>query len=259
MSILSKKKCARYRKRILDISQSVSALHIGGAFSCVEILEVIFNKFLNKKKLYKNFVLSKGHASILHYVILEDLGLIKKKDLNDYCKPWGKLGVHPNIKINGINVATGSLGHGLAIACGMAYAAPNENFFVVISDGELQEGSTWEAIITISSLKLKNLILVIDNNDLQSSENMSETHPNIYPIDKKIKHFNWQTKVINGHKTSEIFDSIKNKDKKKPLAIIAKTIKGYPISFMSGNPIWHYRSPNKNEYTKAIKELKNER
>ena len=141
----------------------------------------------------------------------------------------------------------------------MAYTTPNENFFVVISDGELQEGSTWEAIITISSLKLKNLILVIDNNDLQSSENMSDTHPDIYPIDKKLKYFNWQTKVINGHKTSEIFNSIKNKDKKKPLAIIAKTIKGYPISFMSGSPIWHYRSPNKNEYIKAIEELKNER
>lgn len=257
--ILSKKRCLKYRKKILEISQSVSALHIGGAFSCVEILDVILNIFLKKKKEKENFVLSKGHASILHYVILEDTGLISTKKLMSYCTKNGTLGVHPDIKTNGINVATGSLGHGLAIVCGMAYASPNQLFFIVISDGELQEGSTWEAIITISSLKVKNLIMIIDNNDFQSSERMSYTHEYIYPIDEKIKSFNWKTSVINGHNTSEILNSILKKDKNKPLAIIAKTIKGYPISFMKNNPIWHYRSPNKIEYMTAMKELKNER
>ena len=252
-------KSSKLRKRILEISSKVSALHIGGSFSSVEILQVIFYSFLFRKNKYKNFILSKGHASILHYVILEDLGILKKKDLESYCTKDGLLGVHPNIKTKGINVATGSLGHGLGIACGMAYACPKEIFFVVMSDGELQEGSVWEAVISISSLNLKNLIVIIDNNDFQSSERMSDTHPSLYPIDKKFKSFGWQTINVNGHNSMEIYNSIKKKNKKKPLVIVAKTIKGYPISFMKNNPIWHYRSPDQAELKIALKEINNEK
>ena len=117
----SKLRCKNYRKRILDLSQKVSALHIGGSFSCAEILDVLFN-FLMTKAEKKCFILSKGHASILQYVILESQRIIKLKDIENYCKNNGFLGVHPDIGNPGINASTGSLGHGLGMAAGMAIA-----------------------------------------------------------------------------------------------------------------------------------------
>lgn len=250
----SLERCKQYRKKILEISQNVSAVHIGGAFSSTEILEIIFNYFLNniEKKL---FILSKGHASILQYVILESKKIIKRKALQLYCKKGGTLGVHAEITTKGINASTGSLGHGLGIAAGFALAEKKSIVYIVISDGELQEGSTWEAIMLIPSLKLNNVVLVVDNNNLQSLEKTSKSHPNLYPIDKKFQSFGWASEICDGHNSSEIFKKIKNRNKKKPFALIAKTIKGYPISFMRNKPIWHYKSPNKNEFEIAIKEL----
>jgi len=248
-------RCKQYRRNILRISQKVSALHIGGSFSCTEILEVIYNYFLNslEKKL---FILSKGHASILQYVILESKKIIKRSELDLYCKKNGSLGVHAEVTTKGINASTGSLGHGLAMAGGFALAEKRSKVFVVISDGELQEGSTWEAIMLIPALKLNNVILVVDNNNLQSLEKTSKSHPNLYPIEKKFQSFGWHSEICNGHNSNDIFNKIKNKNKNKPFALIAKTIKGYPISFMRHKPIWHYKSPNKNEFMAAMSELK---
>lgn len=252
----SRQRCTLYRKRILEISQNVSALHIGGSFSSVEIIEVIFNYFLNKEEK-KCFILSKGHASILHYVVLENQKILKKKHLDLYCKKGGFLGVHPDIGNPGINASTGSLGHGLGIVSGIALSEKNNNkkIFSILSDGELQEGSTWEAVMLIPSLKLKNVIIIIDNNNLQSLEQVSKTHPNLYPMEEKFKNFGWQSLTCDGHNSKEIYNKIKNKNLNKPLALIAKTIKGYPISFMKNVPNWHYRSPNKLELEMAIKEL----
>ena len=256
---LTKKRCSIYRIRILEISQKVSALHLGGSFSCTEILDILFNKIMTKieKKL---FILSKGHASILQYVILESQKTLSKFQVNNYCKKKGFLGVHPDRGNPGINASTGSLGHGLAMATGIALAErkTNNRIFVVLSDGELQEGSTWEAIISIGALKLNNLVAIIDNNNLQSLEKMNESHPNIYPIEEKIKSFGWNALSCNGHNSSQLFKIINQKKENKPLAIIAKTTKGYPLS-MFKDPIWHYRSPNNEQYLKAIKELKNEK
>jgi transketolase len=252
----SKKRCKIFRKRILDLSQKVSALHIGGSFSCTEIMDLIFNILSNKKE--KNlFVLSKGHASILQYVILEYLGIIKKRDIENYCKKSGFLGVHPDIGNPGINASTGSLGHGLGMVAGIAIAEKNTNNHVysVLSDGELQEGSTWEAIMLIPSLRLNNVIIFIDNNNLQSLEETSKSHPNLYPIEEKFKSFGWQSFRCDGHNTKKLYQLIKNRKKNKPLAIIAETIKGYPVSFMMNKPIWHYKSPDQDEYKKAMVEI----
>ncbi len=251
----SKQRCKKFRKRILDLSQKVSALHIGGSFSSTEIMDLIYFTLM-KKNERDSFILSKGHASILHYVILEHLKILKKKDLENYCKPQGFLGVHPDIGNPGINASTGSLGHGLSMAAGIAIANMNskKKTYVIISDGELQEGSTWEAIISIGALKLKNLILFVDNNDLNSSEKMSDTHPNLYPIDKKLKSFGWDAGICNGHDYSKMLNIIAKRDKRKPFALIAKTKKGYPIKFMN-DAIWHYRSPTKKEYNQAIDEI----
>ena len=252
----SKKRCKFFRKRILDLSQKVSALHIGGSFSCTEIMDLIFNILSNKKER-SLFILSKGHASILQYVILEYLGIINKKDMENYCKKNGFLGVHPDIGNPGINASTGSLGHGLGMLAGIAVAEKNtnNNIYSILSDGELQEGSTWEAIMLIPSLKLNNVIIFIDNNNLQSLEKTSKSHPVLYPIEEKFKSFGWQSFKCNGHNIKKLYQLVKNKKRNKPLAIIAETIKGYPVSFMMHKPIWHYKSPDKNEYKKAINEI----
>jgi transketolase len=252
----SKERCKIFRKRILHLSQKVSALHIGGAFSCTEIMDLIFNILSNKKE--KNlFILSKGHAAILQYVILEYLGIIKKKDVENYCTKNSFLGVHPDIGNPGINASTGSLGHGLGMAAGIAIAEnkTKNTIYSILSDGELQEGSTWEAIMLIPSLKLNNVIIFIDNNNLQSLEQISKSHPSLYPIEKKFESFGWQSLKCDGHNIKKLYQLVKNRRKNKPLAIIAETIKGYPISFMMNKPIWHYKSPDKLEYKKAINEI----
>lgn len=248
----SKERCKNYRKKILDLSQKVPALHIGGAFSSVEIVDTIFN---NLKKKKDKFILSKGHAGILQYVVLNDLGLISNKTLFDYCTKDGILGVHPDYGNPGIEASTGSLGHGLAIAAGLAYKEKNKNIYVLLSDGELQEGSVWEATLLISSLKINNIIIVVDNNGLQSSTWAKDTHPTLNPLQKKFLSFGWDSKTCNGHKSLEILNKISKRSRSKPFALIANTFKGFPISFMKNQPIWHYRSPTKEEYIKALNEL----
>jgi transketolase len=250
----SKIRCLNYRKELLEMSQKVSAIHLGGTFSSIEILDVIYN-VLMKKNERCNFIMSKGHCSALQYVILRDLGIIKKKDIENYSKSKGKFGVHPEIKNKGINASTGSLGQGLAIAAGFALSDRSKNVFVVLSDGELQEGSTWEAIMAISNLNLRNVIAVVDNNDFQSLDRTSISYPSVYPIDVKFKNFGWDSNICNGHNIEEIVKAITNKDKKRPFCLVAKTIKGFPISFMKNNPIWHYRSPTKVEFKVAMREL----
>tara|TARA_B100000315_G_C14417365_1_gene513852 strand:+ start:106 stop:897 length:792 start_codon:yes stop_codon:yes gene_type:complete len=252
----SKTRCKKYRKKILEISQNVKALHIGGSFSSVEIIDCIYN--ILKKKNDK-FILSKGHAGILQYVILNDLGIIKSSDLNNYQKKNGFLGVHPDYGNPGIMASTGSLGHGLGIVAGMALASLNKKkyYYILLSDGELQEGSIWESALIISSLKLNNIIVIVDNNGLQSSTWAKDTHPTLNPIDKKFASFGWEVAKCNGHDSKDICRKIKSKSSNKPFALIAKTEKGYPISFMKNVPEWHYKSPNKQEYLKAIKEINN--
>tara|TARA_Y100000389_G_scaffold194422_1_gene224389 strand:- start:132 stop:893 length:762 start_codon:yes stop_codon:yes gene_type:complete len=248
-----KKNCKLIREKILELSKKVSALHIGGSFSSVELIERVYFKL---KKKNDTFILSKGHAGILLYVVLNILGKIDNKNLNLYCNKKGKLGVHPDYKNFGISASTGSLGHGLGIAAGMALGELNtkNKIFVLISDGELHEGSVWESILFISSKKLNNIILIIDNNNLQSSTKTTDTHPSLYPIDKKLKAFGWDVKNCDGHSSQEIEKKI-NLKSKKPFALVAKTIKGYPVSFMKNQPEWHYRSPNKKELEKALKEI----
>ena len=242
-----------YRKKLLKISQSVSALHVGGSFSCFEILNTIFNIFMRKNKV--NFILSKGHAGIALYIVLNNMKIISNKDISMYCKKNGKLGVHPEIKTAGVLASTGSLGHGLGISSGIAIKEPNKICFVVMSDGELMEGSVWENALIISSLNLRNIVVIVDFNGLQSATFNKNTHKTLTPIKKKFISFGWASDYCNGHSIIELEKKIKNRPKNKPYALIAKTIKGYPVSFMMNKPIWHYRSPNKEEFLKALKEI----
>jgi transketolase len=256
-------RCKRYRRRILDMSQNVSALHIGGAFSCTEIVDNIYNELMRPAAPTGQspdvFLMSKGHGCMIQYVILEDKGVLSRADLDAYCTPKGRLGVHPDYGNPGIEASTGALGHGLSMAVGMALAERGHGrdgiIYTVLSDGEIQEGSSWEAILMGSSLKLTNIVAFIDNNDFQSLGRTSETHPTFYPLVDKLRAFGWESIEIDGHDPRAIYDAVIGRSRKKPLIVVAKTTKGKGVSYMENVPLWHYRSPNKDEYQQAIREL----
>jgi transketolase len=258
----AQQRCRRSRRRILDISQQVSALHIGSAYSCTEIVDCIYYGLMRRNgdnTSPDTFLMSKGHGCMIQYVILEDLGILSRADLDAYCTPKGRLGVHPDIGNPGIVAATGSLGHGLSMVCGMALAEKARKsdgvIYTVLSDGEVQEGSTWEATMMASSLGLGNIVAVIDNNDFQSLGRTSETHPSFYPLVEKYLAFGWESVEVDGHDSRAIFEAISNRSGAKPFMLVAKTTKGKGVSYMENVPIWHYRAPNKDEYRKAVDEL----
>jgi transketolase len=203
--------------------------------------------------------MSKGHGCMIQYVTLAELGILSEKDLDEYCTPQGILGCHPDYGHPGIEASTGSLGHGVGMAVGMALAAKAKKedsvVYVVLSDGEIQEGSTWEALMMATSLGCNNLVAVIDNNDFQSLGRTSETHPSFYPLADKLIAFGWETVELDGHDAEAIYEAIHGRSGSKPLMVIAKTTKGKPISYMENVPVWHYRSPNIEEYQQALGEL----
>ena len=257
----ARRRCTAYRKRILDVSQQVGALHIAAAYSCAEIVDVIYHGLMRRNGANSpdTFLMSKGHGCMIQYVILEHLGVLSRADLDKYCKTGGQLGCHPDYGVPGIEASTGSLGHGLSMAVGMAYAeriaGRDGTIYTVLSDGELQEGSTWEATMMGSSLGLKNLVMFVDNNDFQSLGRTSETHPSFYPVVEKFQAFGWETIEVQGHDSGALFEAVTGAKGGKPLMIVAKTTKGKGVSYMENVPIWHYRSPNKDEYKKALEEL----
>jgi transketolase len=259
---LARERCRRYRRRILDISQQVSAIHIGSAYSCTEIVDVIYNGLIRHGadgRSPDTFLMSKGHGCMIQYVILEEKGVLTRGDLDAYCTPEGRLGVHPDYGNPGIVAATGSLGHGLSMVCGMALAEKGRRtegvIYTVLSDGEVQEGSTWEAAMMASSLKLDNVVAVIDNNDFQSLGRTSETHPSFYPLLDKFRAFGWEAVEVPGHDSRAIFEAVTGRSGGKPFMLVARTTKGKGVSYMENVPIWHYRSPNKDEYRRAVEEL----
>jgi len=255
-------RCLSYRKRILEISQQVSALHVAPAFSCTEIVDIIYNELMsweNNTVSPDVFLMSKGHGCMIQYVILEERGILSRQDLDLYCKPEGRLGAHPDYGLPGIAASTGSLGHGMGISVGMAYAEKlqkrNGRVFLVLSDGECQEGSTWEGAMMAGNLKLDNLIAYVDMNDFSGLERMSEGHPAFHPLLDKFKSFGWNGVEVGGHSAEELFSAVQDREAGKPFIVIGKTVKGKGVSYMENVPIWHYRSPNQEEYKQALAEL----
>jgi transketolase len=258
----ARRRCLTYRRRILDISQQVGALHIAPAFSCTEITDLLYNTVMRREANgdYRDvFLMSKGHGCMIQYVILEEQGVLSRQDLDTYCKPNGRLGAHPDYETPGIAASTGSLGHGLGIATGQAYAEKLKNtdalIYCVLSDGEFQEGSTWEAMMMAANLKLDNLIALMDFNDFGGLERMSEGHQAFYPLVPKAEAFGWESVEVEGHDEAAMYEAIANRRGGRPLLVVCRTVKGKGISFMENVPIWHYRSPNKEEYQQGLKEL----
>lgn len=261
--------CNKTRINILKMVHNAASGHIGGAFSGVEILNVLFNKSLNIPVDWKKsedfetrdrFILSKGHASALLYSVLSQKGFFPEEELMTFRKLGSRLQGHPCCReLDGIEVSTGSLGQGLSVGCGIALGLKLDknpaNVVVYLGDGELQEGSVWEAFMQISHRKLDNIIAIIDRNGLQI-DGETENVTTLNPLDKKLEAFGWQVETIDGHDLNAIYEAVeKGKKADKPFAIIANTIKGKGVSFMENNAGWHGKAPNDEQFEQALAEL----
>lgn len=255
----------KVRRSILNMNHYSNASHSGSALSVVEILTVLYFKYLNvdpadpKKDERDRFILSKGHASTALYAVLAEKGFFDKSVLDKFYIDGGIIPGHLDMEaVPGIDCSAGSLGHGLSVGTGMAiaykYKKSDSKVIVLISDGELNEGSIWEPLLLAPHLNLDNLTVIIDYNKIQSFGITNEVI-NLEPLDQKLKAFNWEVLEINGHDFEEIENALITKSD-KPRLIIAHTVKGKGVSFMENKLEWHYRSPNKELLEQALAELK---
>ena len=256
------------RKNILDMAVSAgsSSAHFGGALSITEIISTLFSYQMNIDKKNPNwedrdrFILSKGHACLAYYSALCEIGYISKEELKTFEKDDTNLLGHPVINKNlGIDFSNGSLGMGLSIGIGLAISSKKKkkkfNVYVVIGDGECNEGSVWEAAMAAPNFKLNNLYAIIDKNNFQQTGSNNEIM-NVESLKDKWSSFGWHTSEVDGHNIQELINFFNKSDKiSKPKAIIANTIKGKGFSFSENNNDWHHSVLNKSFYEKAIKEL----
>lgn len=265
-----KKSALNVRRNIVKMVHSAKSGHPGGSLSGADILTVLYQKCLNipsdwdKSSDFANrdrFILSKGHASPLLYSILAEHGLIKEEELKTFRKMGSKLQGHPSKGyIAGVEASTGSLGQGLSLGCGIAMGLKLDknpaNVVVYMGDGELQEGSCWEAFMQAAHRNLDNLIAIIDRNKLQI-DGCTENVMSLGDVAEKIKSFGWEVVEIDGHNFNEIYNAIEiAKKANKPFAIVAKTIKGKGVSFMENQAGWHGKAPNDEQLAQALEELK---
>jgi len=259
-------KSVRYRLALLKYIKMAGAGHTGGDLSCVDILNVLYNDVMNVSPVnfHNNnrdrYIQSKGHAVEILYVVLAERGFFPESDLMTIGKYKSPYIGHPTRKVNGIEFNTGALGHGLAISSGIALSGKKDKasyrVFTLIGDGELAEGSNWEAAMLAAHYKLDNLVAILDHNTLQITGRTTEVC-SPYPIDEKWKAFGWNVIAADGHNITELRKVLNEVPtvKDKPTLIIANTIKGKGISFMEDVKKWHHRVPSDEEYDKAVKEL----
>lgn len=264
--IYLKDKSKIIRRQTFDMVINANKGHLGGSLSCVEILVTLYYgdilEFDLKNPKWENrdiFIMSKGHANNSLYVILADLGFFPVSELNNFSKTGCILGQHCDTLVPGIEVNSGSLGHGLGIASGIALGYKldkrDPHIFVLLGDGECQEGSIWEAAMLAAHHKLDNLVAIIDRNGL-SSEDFTENTSKLEPLKDKFEAFGWRVKVIDGHSIEEILEAIEYRYLRgKPLMIIANTIKGKGVSWLENLPRSHHTIPKGDDLDNARKEL----
>ncbi len=239
--------------------------HIGAVLSISDIVAVLYADIMKYKPdnpewvLRDRFILSKGHAGACVYAALAEVGFFSKNKLLEHYSNGSIFSGHVSHKnVPGVEVSTGSLGHGLPIATGLALAAKldkrNNRVFVLLGDGEIAEGSNWEAMLFAAHNKLNNLVMIIDRNQLQSLTTTEKTLA-LEPLDKKFEAFNWEVCVIDGHSHGELRNALSQASENKPLAVIANTTKGKGVSYMENSVEWHYKTPKDNLFIQAIEEL----
>lgn len=257
---LAEKKTKSLKRIILETAHKTKEGHIPSAFSILDILYVLYDSVLNvdpknPKKTDRDYLLvSKGHSAVGLYAVLADRGFFPMSELDTFGHFNSRLGGHPDRnKVPGVEASTGSLGHGLPIAVGIAmglgYKNELQRVFCIIGDGELNEGSMWEAILLAGEHKCKNLTCIVDyNHSIDRSILWGD-------LTEKFKAFGWDTLEVDGHNHASLEEAFRRRDRERPLAVIANTIKGNGCKSMENEPGWHHRSPNEEELVQLLKEL----
>ena len=266
MSNITVNLALKVRKKVLCMVHAANASHVGSCYSIVDILSVLYGSVMkidsSKPKLdvRDRFILSKGHAAAAVYAILAELGFINTNDLDAYGTDGSLFMTHVNHKITGVEFSTGALGHGLPFGVGKALAAKRAHkdwrTFVLLSDGEMDEGTNWEALMFSAHHMLDNLIAIIDYNKLQSLASIEKTL-GLEPLLDKLIAFGWAVKEVDGHNHDQLKEALASAPwvKNKPSIVIAHTIKGKGVSFMENKVEWHYKSPNPDQLAAALQEL----
>jgi len=251
----------------LEMVARAKASHIGGSLSMADIIAVLYWDILRISPLEPawpdrdRFILSKGHSCTALYAALALRGFIPLDELETYAANGSRLMSHVSHKVPGIEFSTGSLGHGLPFACGKALAArrlkKDWRTFVVLSDGELDEGSNWEAILFAPQHQLDNLIVVIDYNKIQSLGSVAEVME-LAPLADKFKAFRWAVREVDGHDHIQLREALTQSpwEPGKPSCLIAHTIKGKGVDFMENKLLWHYRNPDDKDLAAAIAQIR---
>jgi len=241
------------RKKVIKTAYTQKSGHIASSFSILEILYVLYNDILGDNDL---FVLSKGHAALGFYAVLNELGKISNDELASFTSYDSNLGGHPDRnKVKDAFASAGSLGHGLPISVGVALSRKIQDqagkIYCLVGDGECNEGSIWESSLLASHLNLDNLVCIVDNN--RSQTRAVETKN----IEEKFSSFGWETIVVDGHNTELLKSAFKNIKNLRPICIIANTVKGYGIESIQNDAFsWHHRSPSDKEFENMMSELK---
>ncbi len=261
-----KTKSVEYRRKLLEIIKRASAGHTSGDLSCVDIVNVLYNRVMNVSPANitspdrDRYVQSKGHSVEALYVVLADCGFFPADELDTLGCYRSRFIGHPTRKIPGIEQNTGALGHGLAVAVGMALAGKMDKrdyrVFCVLGDGELAEGSNWEAMQAAAHYKLDNLTAIVDRNRLQIT-GPTEQVCALEPLAAKFRAFGLAVRETDGHDVGELMKALKKLpfEAGKPSMLIAHTVKGKGVSFMEGDPKWHHGTPSDEEYSQALEEL----
>jgi transketolase len=260
----------RIRLHALRMTSKSGGAHVGAAFSCADILAVLYSGVLNVDPLNPSwplrdrFVLSKGHAGSALYAVLAECGFFPVEKLETHYMDGSDLCGHVSHKgVPGVEVSTGSLGHGLALAAGMAYAAKldgrRHRVFALLSDGECDEGSIWEASLFAAHHQLDHLVMIVDYNKIQSLAPVSETI-GLEPFAQKWSSFGWAVKEVEGHNHEALADTLRciPFSEGKPSCLLAHTVKGKGVSFMENTVLWHYRVARGAEFDAAFAELETE-
>ncbi|MGH3875538.1 MAG: transketolase [Actinophytocola sp.] len=258
---------ARIRSHVVDMCAGPEGGHLGGAFSCVEVLTALYFSVLNVDPRQPDdpardrFLLSKGHAALALYATLAERGFFPVEELAGYGQPGSRLMGHPVRAVPGVELPTGSLGHGLALGCGFAladrYAGRDSRSFVLLGDGELQEGSVWEAAIAAASLKLDQLVAVVDRNGLQLTGSTERIAP-MEPLADRWRSFGWSVRDVDGHDANELAHHLTAApwEPGKPSVLIARTVKGHGVPFLAGRAANHYVKLSPRNHARAIAALR---
>ena len=255
------------RRRDIEMIKASGLGHIGGEFSVIDILVTLYLQAMNMSPELlgdperDRFILSKGHAAAALYTTLAVAGFLPPQELSTFMQPQSQLNGHPaRTKVAAVEASTGPLGHGLPIAVGTAFAGALDRSprrtFVVVGDGELQEGSNWEALMTAGNHRLSHLCVIVDCNRLQQGARVEDTN-DLEPLADKLTAFGLEVVEVNGHDHGALLDVLANVPgaSGKPTAVIAHTKKGHPISFMSDNVAWHHKVPTTEQVSQALAEL----